>query len=247
MPSARSFGASIRWCRSHADRPIAGGRQGARSRRGADDYVTKPFGVNELIARVRAIFRRASRGVSAVPERFTLGAATVDLARQTVTARGREQMLSFYEVEILRMLSERAGQPVSREDILSKIRVSRARRRIERSTTSSSNSKRRSSSPPTGPSTSSRSTALATSSSTTPSPRRLFPDGDRHVRRARGLVSGYRATSGSCASMTPLSRHAAIRYDCPQSRDPTRHPTPRHPARMPIPPRRSPSSLPNRV
>jgi DNA-binding response OmpR family regulator len=88
---------------------------------GADDYVTKPFGVNELIARVRAIFRRASRGVSAVPERFTLGAATVDLARQTVTARGREQMLSFYEVEILRMLSERAGQPVSREDILSKI------------------------------------------------------------------------------------------------------------------------------
>ena len=88
---------------------------------GADDYVTKPFGVNELIARVRAIFRRASRGISAVPERFALGAATVDLARQTVSARGREQMLSFYEVEILRMLSERAGQPVSREDILAKI------------------------------------------------------------------------------------------------------------------------------
>jgi DNA-binding response OmpR family regulator len=88
---------------------------------GADDYVTKPFGVNELIARVRAIFRRASRGASAVAERFALGSVTVDLARQTVSARGREQMLSFYEVEILRMLSERVGQPVSREDILAKI------------------------------------------------------------------------------------------------------------------------------
>jgi DNA-binding response OmpR family regulator len=88
---------------------------------GADDYVTKPFGVNELIARVRAIFRRATRATGTAAERFVLGDVTVDLAMQTVNAQGREQMLSFYEVEILKMLSERAGQPVSREDILTKI------------------------------------------------------------------------------------------------------------------------------
>ncbi len=90
---------------------------------GADDYVTKPFGVNELIARVRAIFRRAraARGASTVPETLALGDATVSLTTQMVRARGREHMLSFYEVELLRMLAERAGQPVSRDEILSKI------------------------------------------------------------------------------------------------------------------------------
>jgi DNA-binding response OmpR family regulator len=90
---------------------------------GADDYVTKPFGVNELIARVRAIFRRAraARGASSVPETLALGEVTVSLTTQIVRARGREHMLSFYEVELLRMLAERAGQPVSRDEILSKI------------------------------------------------------------------------------------------------------------------------------
>jgi DNA-binding response OmpR family regulator len=88
---------------------------------GADDYVTKPFGVNELIARVRAIFRRAARGVASVPETLAIGDVTVSLSTQTVRARGREHTLSFYEVELLRMLAERAGQPVSRDEILSKI------------------------------------------------------------------------------------------------------------------------------
>jgi DNA-binding response OmpR family regulator len=88
---------------------------------GADDYVTKPFGVNELIARVRAIFRRAARGLASVPETLAIGDVTVSLSTQTVRARGREHTLSFYEVELLRMLAERAGQPVSRDEILSKI------------------------------------------------------------------------------------------------------------------------------
>ena len=90
---------------------------------GADDYVTKPFGVNELIARIRAIFRRAHavRGAPAVPETLALGEATVNFTAQTVSARGREHSLSFYEVELLRMLAERAGQPVARDEILTKI------------------------------------------------------------------------------------------------------------------------------
>jgi DNA-binding response OmpR family regulator len=88
---------------------------------GADDYVTKPFGVNELIARMRAILRRAGRGGGTVADTLRLGEATVSFPAQTVQVRGQSHMLSFYEVELLRMLVERAGQPVSRDEILNKV------------------------------------------------------------------------------------------------------------------------------
>ena len=87
---------------------------------GADDYVTKPFSVNELIARMRAIFRRASRP-SATPELVEIGDAKVSFAAHTMKVGGEEHALSFYEVELLRLLVERIGQPVSRDEILQKI------------------------------------------------------------------------------------------------------------------------------
>ena len=87
---------------------------------GADDYVTKPFSVGELIARLRAIFRRANR-VPGAAETIDIGSARVNFAGQVVEVDGEKRALSFYEVEILRLLYERIGQPVSREELLSKI------------------------------------------------------------------------------------------------------------------------------
>src|SRR5690349_1107368 len=88
---------------------------------GADDYVTKPFSVGELIARLRAIFRRAARPAETTQELFGVGEASVNMTAHTVTLGSRVEQLSFYEVELLRLLVERIGQPVSREEILQKI------------------------------------------------------------------------------------------------------------------------------
>jgi DNA-binding response OmpR family regulator len=87
---------------------------------GADDYVTKPFSVNELIARIRAIFRRVARP-NAAPDVLEIGEAKVSLAAHTLRSFGEDHQLSFYEVELLKMLYERAGQAVSRDEILQRI------------------------------------------------------------------------------------------------------------------------------
>ena len=87
---------------------------------GADDYVTKPFSVAELIARINAIFRRQAR-MAAVGTMFRLGPWEVRPDKHTV-AKGRTKMrLTFYEMEMLKLLRERAEQPVSREELLEKI------------------------------------------------------------------------------------------------------------------------------
>jgi len=88
---------------------------------GADDYVTKPFSVAELTARIRAIVRRATRAPGSVPEVFQVGDAEINVTAQTATRGGREHRLSYYEVELLRLLHERKGQPVARDDMLTRI------------------------------------------------------------------------------------------------------------------------------
>jgi len=87
---------------------------------GADDYVTKPFSVGELVARINAIFRRLHRAVPG-GEEIRIGGAAIDLRKHELTLKGKTHSLSFYEVELLRLLWERAGQPVTREEILEKI------------------------------------------------------------------------------------------------------------------------------
>ena len=87
---------------------------------GADDYVTKPFSVGELVARVRAILRRSER-VASAPTSVRIGKAEVNLAGHTVLVDGRDEPLSSYEVELLRLLIERVGEAVSRDEILDRV------------------------------------------------------------------------------------------------------------------------------
>jgi DNA-binding response OmpR family regulator len=87
---------------------------------GADDYMTKPFSPGELVARLRALFRRASRPTETTTT-FKIGGAHVNVAAHTLTRGKLTEQLSFYEVELLRLLHERVGQPVSRDEILNKI------------------------------------------------------------------------------------------------------------------------------
>lgn len=86
---------------------------------GADDYLTKPFGVAELVARIRAALRRA---LQQVPEPiFRSGDLEVDLARRRVTVDGSESQLTPTEYELLRLLVVHAGKVLTHSQILRQI------------------------------------------------------------------------------------------------------------------------------
>jgi two-component system KDP operon response regulator KdpE len=91
---------------------------------GADDYLTKPFGMNELTARVRAALRRSgarSAQRAEPPAAFTAGALTVDYARRIVTKHGDELHLTPLEYEILRYLTRNVDRVVTHRQLLSSV------------------------------------------------------------------------------------------------------------------------------
>jgi two-component system alkaline phosphatase synthesis response regulator PhoP len=88
-------------------------------RSGADDYVTKPFGVLELMARVEALLRRAQLGQLSTLDSF--GNVKVDRAARTVTRDGSAVSLAPMEYELLLALLDRAGTVVSRNDLMRQV------------------------------------------------------------------------------------------------------------------------------
>ncbi len=89
---------------------------------GADDYVTKPFSIGELVARIKAVFRRLHRASSAADEEtIQVGGATIFPRKHELVRNRKTVPLSFYEVELVRFLHERSGEPVTRDEILEKI------------------------------------------------------------------------------------------------------------------------------
>jgi len=87
---------------------------------GADDYVVKPFGTEELVARIRAVLRRQG-DVPAGEPIIHSGDLEVDLARRLVTVRGETVRLTPTEYELLRYLALHAGKPVSHTTLLRQV------------------------------------------------------------------------------------------------------------------------------
>jgi len=87
---------------------------------GADDYVVKPFGMEELLARIRAVLRRQAAIPSGEPV-IRAGDLELDLARRSVTAGGRPVALTPTEYEVLRYLALNAGKPVTHTTLLRQV------------------------------------------------------------------------------------------------------------------------------
>ena len=114
---------------------------------GADDYLTKPFSVEELLARVRAVIRRSqlSADVHGLSAKTTVGELEVDYVQHLVTMRGREIALTPTEYRILAYLAQNAGRVVTQDLLLEhvwgqeysgeshmlQVNINRLRRKIE--------------------------------------------------------------------------------------------------------------------
>lgn len=87
---------------------------------GADDYVTKPFGLPELLARIQAVLRRKRRHEKSV-EQFSFGGVRVDFAARAVWLDDAQVTLTAREMDLLRFFISREGQALERQEILNNV------------------------------------------------------------------------------------------------------------------------------
>ncbi len=85
---------------------------------GADDYVTKPFSVDELLARLRAVLRRSAPSLEPV---ITIGELSIDVAERVVTRNGKRVKLSPHEFDLLRVLAQNRGKLLTHRMLLREV------------------------------------------------------------------------------------------------------------------------------
>jgi two-component system KDP operon response regulator KdpE len=88
---------------------------------GADDYVTKPFSVNELMARVRAALRRSTTAQQPLPDKIAIGDFRIDLQEHSVQVRDQEVRLTPKEFDLLAYMAQHPGRVVTHRKLLSAV------------------------------------------------------------------------------------------------------------------------------
>jgi two-component system alkaline phosphatase synthesis response regulator PhoP len=88
---------------------------------GADDYITKPFSIRELLARIKAHLRRMKIGDQSVQNTYSFGDVKIDFVHFKIKRKGKEVDLTSLEIKILKYLIERRGQVISRDDLLNDV------------------------------------------------------------------------------------------------------------------------------
>jgi two-component system alkaline phosphatase synthesis response regulator PhoP len=88
---------------------------------GADDYITKPFSIRELLARIKAHIRRINREEKTVPKVYSFKGIEIDFTHFVIRREGREWELTSLEAEVLKYFIAHKGEVVTRNDLLDKV------------------------------------------------------------------------------------------------------------------------------